>query len=289
MYFLLMLLSMSMAALDCILVNSNVNCSCEDWYSSDDIFRISDLNNITHNGETEVDKIIFSKCSKLKLELYPTLLSWQPQILVKDMNHLVISLSEDMPHLNISINNVLHIKYKPMGRKMVIQENSQSIVMYVAISLSVLLVLVLTIFLAALLWTWMNSKDNGDNKKVSRAQSWRYEASLYVNPPPQRQQQQPVLVPPPPFPDFILPSTSSRRETLDSATSSPVMRAKNNYMAEVDLVRTSLPVQHQRQRMDTPPAYREPVDSLALNQENFRTSDGEYSANEMLTLAYKYR
>ena len=58
--------------------------------------------------------------------------------------------------------------------------------------------------------TRMNSKDNGDNKKVSRAQSWRYEASLYVNPPPQRQQQQPVLVPPPPFPDFILPSTSSR-------------------------------------------------------------------------------
>ena len=70
----------------------------------------------------------------------------------------------------------------------------------------------------------LSSKDNGDAKKVSRAQSWRYEASLYVNPPSQRnhqqnlyvnppsqhQHQQPLLVHPPPFPDFILPSKSPR-------------------------------------------------------------------------------
>ena len=49
-----------------------------------------------------------------------------------------------------------------------------------------------------------------------------------------------------------------------------MLRTKTNYMAEVDLVRTSLPVQQERQRMDTPPAYREPVDSLAIYQDTFR-------------------
>ena len=132
--------------------------------------------------------------------------------------------------------------------------------------------------------TRLNSKENGDAKKVSRAQSWRYEASLYVNPPSQLHHQRPVLVHPPPFPDFILPSTSSRYsfsslhsqsydgrdESPDSVTSSPMLRTKNNCMAEVDLVRTSLPAQRERQRMDTPPAYREPVDSLAIYPDTFR-------------------
>ena len=56
----------------------------------------------------------------------------------------------------------------------------------------------------------LSSKDNGDAKKVSRAQSWRYEASLYVNPPSQRNHQYPALVHPQPVPDFILPSASYR-------------------------------------------------------------------------------
>ena len=29
----------------------------------------------------------------------------------------------------------------------------------------------------------MSNKDNSESKKVSRAESWRYEASMYVNPP----------------------------------------------------------------------------------------------------------
>ena len=62
----------------------------------------------------------------------------------------------------------------------------------------------------------------------------------------------------------------ARNVSPNSATSSPMLRTKNNYMAEVDLVRTSLPVQQERQRMDTPPAYREPVDSLAIYHDTLR-------------------
>jgi len=288
-YCLLLFLDMSMALLDCSVVEKSVNCSCENWYSSHEIFKISDLENITHHVDSQIENLSLTKCSKLRLELFPPYPALVRNILIKDMNHVVISLSKDMPHLNISIHNVLHIQYMPMEEKIETQQSSQSVVTYVAISLSVLLILALSIFLSILLWTWLSSKDNGDAKKVSRAQSWRYEASLYVNPPSQLHHQQPVLVQPPPFPDFILPSTSSRNEPPDSVTSSPMLRTKNNCMAEVDLVRTSLPVQRDRQRMDTPPAYREPVDSLAIYQDTFRTSDGEYSANEMLTLAHKYR
>jgi len=288
-YCLLVFLDMSMASLDCSVVEKSVNCSCENWYSSHEIFKISDLENITHHVDSQIENLSLTKCSKLRLELFPPYPALVRNILIKDMNHVVISLSKDMPHLNISIHNVLHIQYMPMEEKIETQQSSQSVVTYVAISLSVLLILALGIFLSILLWTWLSSKDNGDAKKVSRAQSWRYEASLYVNPPSQLHHQQPVLVQPPPFPDFILPSTSSRNEPPDSVTSSPMLRTKNNCMAEVDLVRTSLPVQRDRQRMDTPPAYREPVDSLAIYPDTFRTSDGEYSANEMLTLAHKYR
>jgi len=95
-----------------------------------------------------------------------------------------------------------------------------------------------------------------------------------------------------PHPPGIRLNSSSfnvRNEPPDSATSSPMLRTKNNYMAGVDLVRTSLPVQQERIGTATPPAYREPVDSLAIYQDTFRASDGEYSANEMLTLAHKYR
>jgi len=288
-FFFVVFLDMTIASLDCLVVDKSVNCSCDDWYSSHEIFKISDLENITQHVNSQIETLSLTKCSKLRLELFPPYPVLIRKILVKDMNHVVISLSKDMPHLNISIHNVLHIQYMPMEETIETQQNSQSVVTYVAISLSALLILVLSIFLSILLCTWLNSKDNGDAKKVSRAQSWRYEASLYVNPPSQRPHQQPVLVHPPPFPDFILPSTSSRNESPDSVTSSPMLRTKNNYMAEVDLVRTSLPVQREWQRMDTPPAYREPVDSLAIYPDTFRTSDGEYSANEMLTLAHKYR
>jgi len=209
-YCLLVFLDMSMASLDCSVVEKSVNCSCENWYSSHEIFKISDLENITHHVESQIENLSLTKCSKLRLELFPPYPALVRNILIKDMNHVVISLSKDMPHLNISIHNVLHIQYMPMEEKIETQKSSQNVVTYVAISLSVLLILALSIFLSILLWTWLSSKDNGDAKKVSRAQSWRYEASLYVNPPSQLHHQQPVLVQPPPFPDFILPSTSSR-------------------------------------------------------------------------------
>ena len=116
------------------------------------MFQISDLENITHHVDSQIENLSLTKCSKLRLELFPPYPALIRKILVKDMNHVVISLSKDMPHLNISIHNVLHIQYMPMEEKM--QQNSQSLVTYVAISLGALLVLVLSIFLSILLWTW---------------------------------------------------------------------------------------------------------------------------------------
>ena len=37
---LLLFLESTMASLDCSVVDKSVNCSCEDWYSSHEIFRV---------------------------------------------------------------------------------------------------------------------------------------------------------------------------------------------------------------------------------------------------------
>ena len=39
-YCLLVFLDMSMASLDCSVVDKSVNCSCDDWYSSNEIFKV---------------------------------------------------------------------------------------------------------------------------------------------------------------------------------------------------------------------------------------------------------
>jgi len=292
-YLVLVLVDVSSSSLDCSLSTAesdlgaqDAQCSCQDWYGDQEIFRWSDLENLTQTLDVQVRNIILTKCSQLRLVLAPPHPVPLPHIMVKDMNKLVISLSMDMPHLNMSINNVLHVQYMPID--IVIQKSPQNIVMYIALGLSAVLVVVLTIFLSILLWTRICTKNISDSKKVSRAESWRYEASMYVNPPSRHQ---PVFVPPPPFPDFTLPSTSSRPEAPDSVSSSPLLRPKYNSLAEVDLVRTSLPpIQQERQRQNTPPAYREPVDCIQGRAHTHRNSDGGNSTKSgMLTLPNKYR
>jgi len=70
-YCFLVFLNMSMASLDCSVVNKSVNCSCENGYRSHEIFKISDLENITKFLDSQIENISFSKCSKLRVELFP--------------------------------------------------------------------------------------------------------------------------------------------------------------------------------------------------------------------------
>eukprot|EP00090_Calanus_glacialis_P008927 TRINITY_DN17243_c0_g1_i1.p1 TRINITY_DN17243_c0_g1~~TRINITY_DN17243_c0_g1_i1.p1 ORF type:complete len:299 (-),score=87.12 TRINITY_DN17243_c0_g1_i1:114-1010(-) len=281
-----------LSSLDCAILTDrrmldtlDVNCSCQDWYGDQEIFKWSDLDDVAQTKDVQLKNIIFTKCSLLRLDLHPPHPVPLPHIMISDMNQVVISLSKDMLHPNMTINKVINVQYIPMDP--MVKENTQNIVMYVALSVSVVLVLVLTVFLSVLLWSRMSNKDNSESKKVSRAESWRYEASMYVNPP---NRPQPVFVPPPPFPDFIQPSTSSRQRTPDSVSSSPLLRPKYNSLREVDLVRTSLPIQQERQRQNTPPAYREPVDSIVPKQMHQRYSDTDESDdNSAQTLPQPHR
>ena len=101
--------------------------------------------------DVQLKNIIFTKCSLLRLALHPPHPVPLPHIMISDMNQVVISLSKDMPHPNMTINKVINVQYIPMDP--MVKENTHKIVMYVALSVSVVLVLVLTVFLSVLLWS----------------------------------------------------------------------------------------------------------------------------------------
>ena len=101
--------------------------------------------------DVQLKNIIFTKCSLLRLDLHPPHPVPLPHIMISDMNQVVISLSKDMLHPNMTINKVINVQYIPMDP--MVKENTHKIVMYVALSVSVVLVLVLTVFLSVLLWS----------------------------------------------------------------------------------------------------------------------------------------
>jgi len=290
---IIVLVDVCMSVLDCSIqtdrrriVTPDVECSCQDVNL--DIFMWSDIVDLQQNQKTSLNKILLTKCSKLQLVLQPPHPSPLPQLMMKNMDEVVISLSKDMPHPNITITNVTHIQYRPMETE---EENMQNMLLYAALAVGVVLVLVLSVFLIVLLWTRMDKQHSSDTKKVSRAQSWRYESSLYVNPTNRPEAgiiNQPVYIPPPPPPDFIQSSSSSRPEAPNSTSSSPLLRPKFNSMREVDIVRSSLPTHQDRQRQNnyhgTPPAYRDPVDSIRFWDNSSMKSNPYVKPNEDLTL-----
>eukprot|EP00092_Neocalanus_flemingeri_P007441 GFUD01008037.1.p1 GENE.GFUD01008037.1~~GFUD01008037.1.p1 ORF type:complete len:316 (+),score=109.36 GFUD01008037.1:294-1241(+) len=270
----------SLSSLDCVIqaerrtiVRHDVECCCQDWYDDSQKFMWSDLDEIQQT-DLQFHSILLTKCSKLHIDLHPPHPSPLPHLMMNNMEEVVIFIPKDMPHINLTITNVASVQYRPMGE----EENMQDMLLYAALAVGVVLVLVLTVFLIVVLWTRLSSKDNSDAKKVSRAESWRYEASLYVNP---SNRPQPVYVPPPPFPDCIQSSTSSRHRAPNSLSSSPLLRLKYNSMRQMDILRTQQKRQRQNTYHGTPPAYREPVDSIVCTQMEDRWGRRKISGAEV--------
>lgn len=266
--------------------SNDVRCICagvDHVNQMDQIFRWSNLADLKHQEDAPFKKVVFTRCTHLQLDLQPPHPSPMPHLVIKNIQQVVVALSQDMPHPSMSFKNVSIVRYTPHERTR--QKKSTNLLMYVSLGVIVVLVLILSLFLFMLLWSRVINKEMGDTKKVSRAESWRYEASMYINPP---NRQQPVFIPPPPFPDFLQNSSSLR--TPDSSNSTPLMRPKNSHMREVDLVRASLPVNSlQQQGANTPPAYREPRDSLAGRVHEYRCPTGVERSSDVPSSSFLKR
>ena len=110
---------------------------------------------------------------------------------------------------------------------------------------------------------------DSDGKKVSRAESWRYESSVYV-----KQQANPR------FHNHVRTASDIGAGASTPLSSTPLLRNKN--MLEVDVVKTSLQTDHGRHRqrhntyhgtapapptptpsiVETPSHYRQPLDCI---------------------------
>ena len=128
------------------MVPEDVECSCKD--GDQEIFIWSLLDDLKQ--QTTLNKILLTKCSKLHIVLQPPHPNPIPQLIINNMDEVLISLSKDMPHPNITMTNVKNVQYSPMEKE---EDNVQNMLVYVALAVGVVLVIVLSVFLVVLLWT----------------------------------------------------------------------------------------------------------------------------------------
>ena len=133
-------------------------------------------------GDLSLQKIILSKCSKLSLELRPPDPSPPPNIVINNIGQLEISQTQHSVHLNITLNNVERVLLKS-GPLLETEPGSPGAAMlYGAIITSC----VFLVLLLALLWIllsrneaslncWRELPEESEARKVSRAESWRYQ------------------------------------------------------------------------------------------------------------------
>merc|ERR1719186_949483 len=81
----------------------------------------SDIDGIRQTKDVQFLNILITKCSKLHLDLHPPHPSPLPHLRMNSMEEVVISLSKDMPHLNLTMTNVTSVQYRPMME----EENTQ--------------------------------------------------------------------------------------------------------------------------------------------------------------------
>jgi len=232
----MMLVDISHTSMECVIEGGErdteiVGCYCRNRHSEQTMFRWSDIEDFpsTH-------PIVLTGCAKLHLYLTPPHPVPLPDLVIKNMKEVVIILSKDMPHPNLTITNIPTVKFLPGGK----EGDTQNMLTYLVITLGVVIIIILVVFTVAILKTRLY-KPSCDMKKVSRAQSWRYESSLYVNP---SNRTQAPYVPPPPFLGYV--QNSSRQDSVK----------------EVDIVRSTMDTYKENTYPGTPPAYREPVDCI---------------------------
>merc|ERR1712013_101367 len=221
-----------------------VTCDCQE---KETVFQWSSIEPFNEDPLHILPTLIkFESCTKLVLDLVPPHPEPLPVIVADNMEEVVMSVS--MVTINITLANVTHLVL--LGQQDV---QSDLIYFYLSIGLGTLCGVFLIMFIIASIITRAKLRKNSEHKKVSRAESWRYEPSLYINHPVA---QKPVYVapplPPPSSPSDSGPPTWSRPP--NSLSSSPLLRAKNNSslagVRGVDIIRTSLPSQQERQEKE---------------------------------------
>jgi len=222
-----------------------ITCMCS---GIDTVFQWSSLESIQSDLLPFFPKIIFDNCSNLVLDLFLPHPEPLPMLVVNNMDELMINVSKDMASLNISLSNITSVQY--FGQD---GEEADQLYLYLSLSLGTLCVVLIIVLATAGVVVRLRLKNDPENKKVSRAESWRYESSIYVKPPIS---QKPVYVSPPlPPPSLTDAGPPSWSRPPNSLTSSPLLRTK--YISTLpglrggDIVRTSLPTQMERQRKNT--------------------------------------
>ena len=208
-------------------------------------------------GNLSVTGLYLSRCHQLYLDLSPPLPAPPPQVTIINTEYLSINISSTSPHLNITSINVTHLNYTPhltdLEQLDDDDDNSDILIIIIAtVSASVCITLIvvgLAIFFyykryfetpctstSMMNVRYLGSLYDSEGKKVSRAESWRYEGSMYIKPQPN--------------PRFYNNVESSGGQS--SVSSTPLMmrntRDKSRLMESVDVVRTSLQSDSQHSR-----------------------------------------
>jgi len=239
----------------------SISCSCAGAAST---FKWSCL---LPEALTSLSSVLLTNCSTLQLDLRasPSTPSSLPSIKVQDNVEEVHLLLPSLPlsHLSLTIDGSPRVEVT-VAKQEEINEDLKPLVL----GLGALSLLLLALVLLLLLCLHKHRREvNGDTKKVSRAESWRYESSIYVQAPGGARPKPVYVAPPLPPPGLATPPTPhatwSRDNTApESGSSSPLLRAGagGQYSAYsgvrgVDVVRTSLTAR--QEPTPTPPGPRQ--------------------------------
>merc|ERR1719234_704772 len=239
----------------------SISCSCAGAAST---FKWSCL---LPEALVSLSSVLLTNCSALQLDLRasPSTPSSLPSIKVQANVEEVHLLLPSLPlsHLSLTIDGSPRVEVTVAG-----QEELKEDLKPLVVGLGALSLLLLALVLLLLVCLHKHRREgNGDTKKVSRAESWRYESSIYVQAPGGARPKPVYVAPPLPPPGLATPPTPhatwSRDNTApESGSSSPLLRAGagGQYSAYsgvrgVDVVRTSLTAR--QEPTPTPPGPRQ--------------------------------
>merc|ERR1711892_375041 len=166
------------------LVPHFITCFCDEI---EEVFEWPSLESIDQDLLPFFPTITFNNCTNLFLDLVPPHPEPLPELVVNNMEEVVMSVS--MATMNITLSNVTSVLY--LGQQ---GPDPDQIYFYLSIGLATLCGVLVIVLIIAMAIVRLRHRRDPEHKKVSRAESWRYEPSMYVNHSPGPK---PVYVAPP--------------------------------------------------------------------------------------------
>jgi len=244
----------------------SISCSCSGAAAT---FKWSSLE---PEALLSLSSVLLTNCSILQLDLRPRpsiLSSPMPSLNVEGTVGQVQLLLTSLPlsAFSLNIDRVPRVEVTVAGNEEATKEDIDPLVL----GLGALSIVLLGLVLLLLVCLHRHRREgDGEHKKVSRAESWRYESSIYVQTPGGARPKPVYVAPPLPPPGLATPPTPhatwSRDTAPESGSSSPLLRGGgggagggqyNAYsgVRGVDVVRTSLNAR--QEPTPTPPGPRQ--------------------------------